>query len=65
MYKFDRSAFKASTAEEADHDMRNYKTYTWKKRLKIAMYLNSIAFDFPVNDPPKVDRQIFQAISRK
>lgn len=63
-YKFDRTAFKASTVEEADQDMRNYKNLTPKQRLKIARYLISTAYNFDLNDPPKMDKRIFSLHKR-
>lgn len=63
-YKFDRTAFKASTVEEADEDMRNYKNLSPKQRLKLAGYLISIAYNFNLNDPPKMDKTIFSMDKR-
>ncbi len=62
-YKLDRTAFKAMTVEEADEEMHNYKQYSWKERLKITAYLNSIAFNFPQNNPPSFDKSFFEARS--
>ncbi len=58
-FKFDRTAFKASSAEEADKEMRNYKNFTPKQRLKIAAYLISSAYNFDINNPPRMDKSIF------
>lgn len=64
-YRLDRNSFKAQTVNEAaDHSMY-YKTLTWQERLKIAAYLNSIAFNYPENCPPRLDRTAFKARSRK
>lgn len=65
MFKFDRTAFKAITADQADKEMRTYKDISVAQSLKIAMYLNSIAFNFPLFSPHKIDRKAFKAISRK
>ncbi len=65
MFKFDRSSFKAMSATEADKEMRNYKNISISESLKISMYLNSIAYNFPLNSPPKIDRKAFKAIARK
>lgn len=58
-YKFDRTAFKASTVEEADQDMRDHKKLTPRQRLKIAGYLISSAYNIDVDNPPKMDKNIF------
>jgi hypothetical protein len=60
MYRLYRTAFKAQTASQAEY----YKTLTWQERLKIANYLNSIAYNYPENSPPKLDRTKFSATSR-
>ena len=42
-----------------------YKTLTWQQRLIVANYLNSIAYNYPENEPPKLDRTAFKTRSRK
>jgi hypothetical protein len=64
-YRLDRTAFKAQTAEEASNHASYYKTLTWQERLRIANYLNSIAYNYPVDNPPRLDRTIFSVRSRK
>ncbi len=64
MYKLDRTIFKAMSAKQADKEMRNYKNISVAESFKIAMYLNSIAFNFPMENPPKIDRTAFRAIPR-
>lgn len=66
MFKFDRTAFKAHTATEATKThSAYYKGLSWQERLRIADYLNSIAFNYPVGSPPKMDRTKFAAKARK
>ena len=66
MYRLNRTVFKAHTAEEATKShSAYYKTLTWQERLRISNYLNSIAFNFPENNPPKLDRTKFSARARK
>ncbi len=61
MYKLDRTSFKAHKVEEADNHALYYKSLAWKERLKITLYLNSIAFGL-VNQPePRLDRTVFKA----
>jgi hypothetical protein len=65
-YRLDRTAFKAQTAEEASKsDAAYYKTLTPQERLRIAEYLNSIAYNYPENDPPRMDKTVFEARARK
>ena len=65
-YPLDRTAFKAQTAEEAvKGQAAYYKSLTWQERLRIANYLNSIAYNYPENKPPKMDKTVFKIRSRK
>ncbi len=65
MYRLDRTAFKAQTVEQATKSHAEfYKKLTWQERLKITNYLNSIAYNYPENNPPRLDRTKFSASSR-
>lgn len=59
-YKLDKTFFQAMTAQEADYYQRNYRNYNWKERLKVSFYLTSIAYKFDINDPPKMDKTLFE-----
>ncbi|MFI5157321.1 MAG: hypothetical protein ACHQF4_00555 [Sphingobacteriales bacterium] len=63
-YRLDRTAFKAQTAEEAADHATYYKTLTWQERLRISNYLNSIAYNYPEDEPPKVDKTAFSMRGR-
>jgi len=64
-YRLDRTIFKAQTAEDASRsDADYYKTLTWQERVKIANYLNSIAYNYPENEPPRMDKTVFKIRSR-
>ena len=63
-YRLDRTAFKAQTAAEAADHKQYYKDLTWQERIRIAHYLNSIAYNFPIDNPPRLDRTKFKARSR-
>lgn len=60
-FKLDRTVFKAMTAKEADDQQRNSSKKTIEDRLEIAYYLNSIAYNFDINNPPRMDKTIFSA----
>ena len=65
-YRLDRTAFKAQTAKEASAShAEHYKKLSWQERLRIANYLNSIAFNFPEDNPPRLDRTKFSVRARK
>ena len=64
-YRLDRTAFKAQTVKEASESHAiYYKSLTWQERLKIAHYLNSVAFNFPEDSPPRLDRTKFSVRAR-
>ncbi len=64
-YRLDRTVFKAQTAKEASNHAAYYKKLTWQERLRIANYLNSIAYNYPENEAPRLDRTVFKARARK
>ncbi len=64
-YRLDRTAFKARTAAEASNHAAYYKKLTWQERLRIANYLNSVAYNYPENEPPRMDKTVFSARGRK
>lgn len=55
----DKTAFKLHTVEEADEAMRNYSNHTAKERLEIAFYLTSVAYQFDMENPPRMDKTVF------
>jgi len=58
-YKFDRTAFQGMTVEEADNYQRDYRNYSVIQRLEIALYVTSIAYNFDINNPPRMDKTLF------
>ena len=62
-YRLDRTAFKAHTFKEASNHKSYYNHLTWQERLKIAAYLNSMAFNYPEDSPPRMDKTKFKARS--
>jgi len=60
------TAFKAHTSTDATKmHAEHYASMSWQERLRIANYLNSIAFNYPAGKPPKMDRTKFAATARK
>ena len=64
-YRLDRTAFKAQTAEEASKHGAYYRTLTWQERLRIANYLNSIVYNYPEDNPPRMDKTAFKIRKRE
>lgn len=61
MYKLDRTAFKMQKTEEEGLEYSYWKTQPNEDRLRVANYLNSLAFNFDINNPPKMDKTVFSA----
>lgn len=64
-FRLDRTAFRAHTVEEAANHHQYYKGKSWLQRLEITAYLNSIAYDYPLQSPPRLDRTKFKAKARQ
>ncbi|MEZ0453754.1 hypothetical protein ABTW24_19340 [Sphingobacterium thalpophilum] len=62
-FRLDRSAFKAHSAEDAAKHAKYYADLSWQLRLEIAFYLNSVAYNFPIDSLPKVDKSKFKVSS--
>jgi len=63
-YKLDRTVFKMQTAKAADNNFLYWQTQSLEERLRAANYLNSVAYNFDINDPPKMDRTYFRMRGR-
>jgi hypothetical protein len=61
--KLDRTAFKPQTISEAANHVDYYKKMTWQERLAITAFLNSAAFNFDPNNPPRISRVQFSTKS--
>ncbi|OOG78441.1 hypothetical protein [Algoriphagus sp. A40] len=63
-YKLDRSAFQARSASEQVNYGKEHQKLTWQERLKIHRYLNSKAYGYDIDNPPRMDKTTFSAKSR-
>ncbi|GAB3419230.1 hypothetical protein [Niabella aquatica] len=63
--RLDKTAFKAHSLADAANHARYYKHLSWQERLKIAGYLNSVAYQFNPEYPPVMDRYTFRARALK
>jgi hypothetical protein len=60
-FKLDRTAFKAQPMKGAASHAIEYKKLSWQDRLMVAGYLNSVAYNYDINNPPRMDRTKFSA----
>ena len=58
-FRLDRTAFHMGTHAEAEAYHRENQPETIVERLRAAMYLNSVAYNFDLNNPPRLDRTAF------
>lgn len=62
--KMDKTVFSAFKKSEEPSDHEFWKSKTIAERLNAAAYLNSIAYGYNINTPPKMDRSVFEMISK-
>jgi len=60
-YKFDKTAFKAQSFKEAEMANVADNDVSYAERLRRAYYLNSIAFGFSRDNPPRLDKTIYSS----
>jgi hypothetical protein len=60
-YKFDRTAFKINTFEEADKANVYGKDVSYSERLKQAYFLILQVYGFSLSDQPKLERNVFSS----
>jgi hypothetical protein len=58
--RLDRSAMSSLSFEEADTSISQFHEQSWQERLIIAKRLTAIAYDFPLDNPPKMDKTYFE-----
>jgi len=58
-YRLDRTQFKMQSFQEADMQQEYWKKQDFVERLRAANYLISVAFNFDLNNPPRLDKTIF------
>lgn len=60
MDKMDRSFHWSGKFDENEERLKEYWAQTTpRQRLEAAFYLNSVAYNFDINNPPKMDRMVF------
>lgn len=60
-YRLDRTAFHAGTHEQTAQYHAASQPATYTERLLAAAYLNSIAYRYDQENPPRLDRTAFSA----
>ncbi len=65
MFRLDRTVGKGQSHDEAANQSTYWKSKTVDERLIGSMYLNSVAYNFDINNPPRLDRTIFRTRKHK
>ncbi len=63
--KIDKTVFGMYKKVEKPNVFKYWQTKTVKERLLAVAYLNSVAFNYDINNPPKVDRTVFSIEKRE
>lgn len=64
-YKLDQTAFQARNASEQVNYGKEHQKFTWQERMRIHQYLNSIAYGYDLDNPPRMDKTFFQIKKRE
>ena len=64
MERLDKSAFKKQSYNEASNNFKYWTSKSRKERLEAAYYLNSVAYNFPIDDPSRMDKSTSKARKR-
>ena len=64
-FKLDRTSFTKQSIEEADKTTAFWLKKPIETRLAASFYLNSVAFNFDINNPPKMDKNVFSMRKHK
>jgi hypothetical protein len=65
MFRLDRTAFTKQSLEKADCTKAYWLTKSCLERLQAAAYLNSVAYNFPPSQPPRLDKTHFEKRVRR
>lgn len=59
MAKLDRSFHTSYNFKTQKNEIEYYKNLSLDKVYEIFLYLNSVAFNYPLHSPPKMDKTVF------
>ena len=57
--KMDKTVFSAYKKEEEPNDFLFWQTKSVAERLRAAAYLNSVAYNYDINNLPRMDKTVF------
>ncbi len=56
MFKLDRNYHKAYNLKDFYREIDNYKHLSFEEKLKVFAYLQSVAYNFKLGFPPRMDK---------
>lgn len=59
MPKLDRAYSSTYSFKTAKKEIEHYKGYSIEEISAVFNYLNSVAYDYPIKNPPRMDKTIF------
>ncbi|MBO0939816.1 hypothetical protein J2I47_24945 [Fibrella sp. HMF5335] len=59
VFKLDRTAFKAGNHQQNGNQFLYWQSKSMTERLQAAAYLNSVAYNYDLLNPPRLDRTAF------
>ena len=66
MFRLDKTTGKGHTHKSlAEENKAYWKSKTVEERVSAVMYLNSIAYNFDVNNPPRLDKTVHSTRKHK
>ncbi len=64
-FRLDRTAFRAGSHQQISQQLAYWQSKTMTERLRAAAYLTSVAYNYPLDNPPKLDRAVFSMRKHK
>ncbi len=62
--KMDKTVFSVYKKEEEPNDFLFWQGKSISERLRAAAYLNSVAYNYDINNPPRMDKTVFSIVKR-
>ena len=59
MFKLDRTAHSSGKITDLKKESDNYKNLNLLQIAEVFAYLQSVAYNYPINEPLKMDRTVF------
>ncbi|HRG38899.1 MAG TPA: hypothetical protein PK289_10240 [Bacteroidia bacterium] len=61
MFKFDRSYSKSSNHKTFVKESEHYKGFTIQQIAEVFLYLQSVAYNYDLSNPPRMDKTIYSS----